>query len=170
MLGDWDLQSTLLRRVVQAGARRVAAGEAGNSSLLADSPDDLAGFERRLLVGSRVARNDWASRYALPLVEEFATERLMESRVRPAWLVAGALVLTLAAAFGFTRGWLWPSVAVLVLSTPFDLVAGRLAALRMRPLAPSLWTRRLLWPAAGLACSTGCGSTNHGGGGALVTA
>ena len=26
MLGDWDLQSTLLRRTVQSGARRVAAG------------------------------------------------------------------------------------------------------------------------------------------------
>ncbi len=172
MLGDWDLQSTLLRRIVQAGARRVAAGEAGNSILLAQSPDDLAGFERRLLVGSRVARNDWASRYALPLVEEFATERLMDSRVRPAWLVAGALVLTLAAAFGFTRGWLWPSVALLVLSTPFDLVAERLAALRMRPLAPSLWTRRLLWPVAGLALlALGWWNYNHGSGwGALITA
>ena len=172
MLGDWDLQSTLLRRVVQAGARRVAAGEAGNSILLAQSPDDLAGFERRLLLGSRVARNDWASRYVLPLVEEFATERLMESRVRPAWLVAGALVLTLAAAFGFSRGWLWPSVVVLVLSTPFDLVAERLAALRMRPLTPSLWTRRLLWPAAGLALlALGWWSNNHGGGwGALIAA
>ncbi len=172
MLGDWDLQSTLLRRIVQAGARRVAAGEAGNSILLAQSPDDLAGFERRLLIGSRVARNDWASRYALPLVEEFATERLMESRIRPAWLVAGALVLTLAAAFGFTRGWLWPSIGLLVLSTPFDLIAERLAALRMRPLAPSLWTRRLLWPAAGLALlALGWWNTNHGSGwGALVTA
>ncbi len=172
MLGDWDLQSTLLRRIVQADARRVMAGEAGNSILLAQSPEDLAGFERHLLVGSRGARNDWASRYALPLVEEFATEKLMESRVRPAWLVTGALGLTLAAAFGFTRGWLWPSVVLLVLSTPFDLVAERLAALRMRPLAPSLWTRRLLWPAAGLALiALGWWSYNHGAGwGALITA
>ncbi|MES2903846.1 MAG: hypothetical protein V4696_06655 [Pseudomonadota bacterium] len=172
MLGDWDLQSTLLRRSVQAGARHVAAGEAGNSILLAQSPDDLANFERRLLVGSRGARNDWASRFALPLIEEFATEELMESRVRPSWLVAGALALTLAAAFGFTRGWLWPSVVLLVVSTPFDLVAERLAVLRMRPLSPSLWTRRLLWPAAGLALlALGWWNTGHGSGwGALITA
>jgi hypothetical protein len=172
MLGDWDLQSTLLRRIVQAGAKRVMAGEAGSSILLAQSPDDLAGFERRLLVGSRGARDDWASRYVLPLIEEFATERLMESRVRPAWLVGGALFLTLAAALGFTRGWLWPSVALLVLSTPIDLVAERLATLRMRPLAPALWTRRLLWPGAGLALlALGWWSANHGGGwGAFVTA
>jgi hypothetical protein len=96
----------------------------------------------------------------------------MERKLRPAWLVAGALGLTLIAAFSFTRGWLWPSIAVLVLSTPFDLVAERLAALRMRPLPPALWTRRLLWPAAGLALlALGWWSTNHGGGwGALVTA
>ncbi|WP_309602980.1 hypothetical protein [Sphingomonas sp.] len=172
MLGDWDLQSTLLRRVVQAGARRVAAGEPGNGALLAQSPADLAGFERRLIIGSRVARDDWASRYALPIIEEFATERLMESRVKPNWLIAGALGLTLAAAFGFTRGWLWPSVGLILLSTPFDLVAERLAVLRMRPLPAALLTRQLLWPAAGLALAAlGWWSYHHGGGwGASVTA
>ena len=172
MLGDWDLQSTLLRRAVQAGARRVAAGDAGNGALLAQTPADLAGFERRLLVGSRVARDDWASRYILPIIEEFSTERLMETRVKPAWLVSFALTLTLAAAFGFTRGWLWSSVGLLLLSTPFDLVAERLAVLRMRPLAASLLTRRLLWPAAGLAMvALGWWSFHHDGGwGALVTA
>ncbi len=172
MLGDWDLQSTLLRRIVQAGARRVDAGVAGSAILLAQGPDDLAGFERRLVVGSRGARKDWASRYALPLVEEFATERLMDTNIRPAWLVAAALGLTVAAAFGFTRGWLWPSVALLVLSTPFDLVAERLAALRMRPLSPALWTRRLLWPVAGLAMvALAWWNTNHGGGwGAMISA
>ena len=172
MLGDWDLQSTLLRRAVQAGARRIAAGDPGNGALLAQSPADLAGFERRLLVGSRGARDDWASRYALPLIEEFATERLMESRVKPHWLVAFALGLTLAAALGFSRGWLWPSVGLLVLSTPFDLVAERLAALRMRPLPVALLTRRLLWPGSGLAMlALGWWSYHHGGGwGAFVTA
>ena len=172
MLGDWDLQSTLLRRAVQAGARRVAAGDPGNGALLAQTPADLAGFERRLLVGSRVARDDWASRYALPIIEEFSTERLMESRVKPSWLIAGALGLTLFAALGFTRGWLWPSVALLLLSTPFDLVAERLAALRMRPLPAALITRRLLWPTAGLAMlALGWWSYHHGGGwGALMTA
>ena len=64
MLGDWDLQSTLLRRAVQAGARRVA-GRARRAAAPC-SPrraEDLAGFERRLLVASRGARDDWASRY-----------------------------------------------------------------------------------------------------------
>ena len=67
----------------------------------------MAGFERRLLVASRTAREDAVSRYLLPIVEEFATEKLMETGVRPAWLVQAALVMTVAAAFCFTRGWHW---------------------------------------------------------------
>lgn len=150
MLGDWDLQSTLLRRIVQNGARRIPAGDAAEGSVLALGQADLADFERRLLVASRGVRTDWSSRYVLPMVEEFATERLMETRVRPEWLVFAALIMLLGAAFGFTRGWLWQSYLVMLLSTPLDLVAQRLASLRLRPMAASLWTRRMLWPAAGL--------------------
>lgn len=172
MLGDWDLQSTLLRRTVQHGARRVAAGDSGASTLLAQRPEDLAGFERRLIVATRGERRDWASRYLLPIVEEFATERLMESRVRPDWLVAGGLVLTFAAAFCFSRGWLWPALGLLIASTPLDLVASRLASLRLQPLPPRHRARRMLWPAAGLALlALGWWSSNHGGGwGALFAA
>lgn len=164
MLGDWDLQSTLLRRTVQGGARQIAAGE-GSGGLLADRPEDLAGFERHLIVSTRGARSDWASRYALPVVEEFATERLMDSPVRPQWLLIAAVVLTLAAAFGFSRGWLWQSALLMILAAPLDLVADRLAALRLRPLSPASWLRRSLWPLAGLALlMLGWRVGNHGAG------
>lgn len=172
MLGDWDLQSTLLRRAVQAGARLVRLDGPGGGPLLADSADALAGFEKRLLLASRGARRDIPSRYLLPLVEEFATERLMETRVKPEWLVGAALTLTLAAAFAFTRGWLWPALGLLLLSAPLDLVAARLGTLRLRPLLRSWWTRRSLWPAAGLALiALGWFELRHGDGGwgALVS-
>jgi hypothetical protein len=171
MLGDWDLQSTLLRRTVQAGARRVAAHDTGSGVLLARSAEDLADFERRLLVATRGDRPDWSSRYLLPIVEEFATERLMDSRVRPDWLIAAALALTLAAAFCFSRGWLWPGLGLLLVSTPLDLVAARLASLRLQPLSPRHLGKRLLWPAAGLALlALGWWTTNHGGGWGAVFA
>ena len=172
MIGDWDLQSTLLRRAVQSGIALAPAvtGE-GAGPFLADG-DAMAAFERRLLLASRGARTDWVSRYLLPLVEEVATERLMETRIRPEWLVRLALALTIGGAFAITRGWLWPAVAMLVVSTPLDLVARRLGLLRLRPLSPALPSTRLLWPAAGLALvALGWFVARHGGGwGALISA
>jgi hypothetical protein len=96
----------------------------------------------------------------------------METGIRPAWLVQVAVAMTLAAAFCFTRGWDWAAVALLLLSTPLDLVAQRLASLRMKPLAPSMLSRRLLWPAAGLALlALGWFEARHGSGwGAMVAA
>ena len=134
ILGDWDLQSTLLRRTLQEGAIRVPVSDAGGDPLLAETPDDLHDFQRRLLVGSRGVRPDWVSRFLLPPVEEFATEHLMETAVRPLWLMWGALGLTLAGAFSFTRGWLAAGLVLLLLSMPLDLMS-----------------RLALWPASGLA-------------------
>ena len=173
MLGDWDLQSTLLRRTVQAGPRliRSNSGE-GRGPFLATDEQAIAGFERRLLVASRTAREDAVSRYLLPIVEELATEKLMETGVKPVWLVQAAVAMTVAAASCFTRGWHWGAVALLLLSTPLDLVAQRLSTLRLRPFKPSMLSRRLLWPAAGLALiALGWFEARHGSGwGAMMAA
>ena len=172
MIGDWDLQSTLLRRAVQSGARLVpAASGEGAGPFLADEAA-MAGFERRLLLASRGARSDWVSRFVLPVVEELATERLMETRLRPEWLVRVAVALTIGAALAFTRGWQWQGLVALLLATPLDLVARRIALLRLRPLSPSLASQRMLWPAAGLALvALGWFEARHGGGwGAMVAA
>ncbi|HVF37514.1 MAG TPA: hypothetical protein VNA29_06185 [Sphingomicrobium sp.] len=173
MLGDWDLQSTLLRRAVQAGARLIPSSSGdGRGPFLASDEAAMAGFERRLLVASRTARDDAVSRFLLPIVEEVATEKLMETSVRPAWLVQVAVGLTLAAAFCFSRGWDWAALSLLILSTPLDLVAERLATLRLKPLGPGMLSRRLLWPAAGLALiALGWLETRGGSGwGAMVAA
>lgn len=166
MLGDWDLQSTLLRRAVQAGVPLVVSAEGeGAGPFLAEDEAAMAGFERRLIIASRTARGDWVSRYLFPLIEEVATERLMETRVKPDWLVHAALALTLAAAFLFSRGYLGWGVGLLVAATPLDLIATRLALLRLRPLPASMLSRRLLWPAAGVALLLiGWFVARHGGG------
>jgi hypothetical protein len=171
MLGDWDLQSTLLRRAIQEGARRVAT-ELGAEPLLVDNAEQLSDFQRHLINASRGPRNDWVSCYLLPPVENLATEQLMETPVRPAWLVWAALGLTVAGAVCFTRGWLGAGLILLILSTPLDLIAARLASLRMRPLSQKAWGRIALWPAAGLALlAIGLWEMRHGTGwGALVTA
>lgn len=151
MLGDWDLQSTLLRRALQAGARTAPIAPGVGEPLLAETVEDLAGLERHLIVTSRGSRRDWASRYLLPVVEEFATEKLLETPVRPEMLVQSALLLSLGATVAFASGWLLTGLILLVLTTPLGLIARRLAALRLRPMPVRSLSRRLLWPAAGLA-------------------
>jgi hypothetical protein len=172
MLGDWDLQSTLLRRTIQEGALRLPVSEGSGAPLLIERAEQLDGFQRSLIVASRGARTDWASRYLLPPIEEIATEQLMETRVRPGWLLWGALGLTAASAICFLRGWLGAGLVLLLLSTPLDIIASRLATLRMRPLPARTISRLALWPAAGLAfLAIGWWEYRHGPGwGALVTA
>ncbi|MES2137165.1 MAG: NTP transferase domain-containing protein [Pseudomonadota bacterium] len=172
MLGDWDLQSTLLRRTLQEGARRVPAADEGGEPLLVNSAEQLEGFERNLLRASRGSRPDWASRYILPPLEDFATERLMETPVRPSWLIWAAIGLTVGAAICFTRGWLGAALGLLIASTPLDLVASRLATLRLRPLPTRSLSRRALWPLAGIALlALGWWEWRHNSGwGAIVTA
>ena len=53
MLGDWDLQSTLLRRTLQEGARRVAVPAGAGEPLLVERAEELAGFQRGLVSASR---------------------------------------------------------------------------------------------------------------------
>jgi hypothetical protein len=154
MLGDWDLQSTLLRRTLQEGAVRLPVGVTGGEPLLAESADGLQDFQRKLFVASRGPRGDWVSRFLLPPIEEFATAHLMESRVRPVWLMWAALGLTLGGAFCFSRGWLGAGLVLLLLSMPLDLISARLATLRLKPLPVRMWTRLALWPAAGITLLT----------------
>jgi len=92
--------------------------------------------------------------------------------VRPPWLVWSALALTLGAAFCFSRGWLGAGLVLMILSTPLDLIAGRLASLRLKPLPARMLTRIALWPAAGLALlAIGLWEMRHGPGwGAMVAA
>jgi hypothetical protein len=151
MLGDWDLQSTLLRRTIQDGARRAPLADGAPEPLLVDNADQLQSFQRGLINASRAQRNDLPSRFLLPPAEELATTQLLETSVRPGWLIWGALALTLAAAGAFTRGWLGAGLAMLLLAAPLDLIATRLATLRLRPLPSRMVSRLALWPAAGVA-------------------
>lgn len=173
MLGDWDLQSTLLRRSIQAGAPQLPAAQGeGRGPFLADTAEAMAEYERRLIVSSRTVREDIIGRHALPVIEEMATERLMETGVKPVWLVQVAVALLLGAAFCFSRGWAPVAVGLAVLATPLDLIAQRLAVLRLNPLGPKMLSRRLIWPAAGLAIlALGWFEARHGSGwGAMVAA
>ncbi len=172
MLGDWDLQSTLLRRTLQEGAYRLRIDAGAGEPLLVERAEQLEGFQQSLIAASRGTRTDWASRFILPPVEELATLQLLETNVRPGWLIWGALGLTFAGAAAFTYGWLATGLVLLVLSTPLDIIGRRLATVRLRPLPARMMSRRALWPAAGLALlALGWWETRFGAGwGALASA
>ncbi|MEO6199009.1 MAG: NTP transferase domain-containing protein [Sphingomicrobium sp.] len=171
MLGDWDLQSTLLRRAIQDDARRIRADEDGGRTILVESANQLDEFQRAFVAASRAPRTDWPSRFVLAPIEEQAVGRMMETRVAPALLVWTALGLTVAAALCFLRGWMAAGLVLLLLSTPLDLIAARLANLRLAPLAAKMPSRNALWPAAGIAAmALGWWEAHHGHGWAPLIA
>ncbi|GAA4019744.1 hypothetical protein GCM10022280_19750 [Sphingomonas swuensis] len=171
MLGDWDLQSTLLRRTVQAGARLIAAPE-NLTPFLAGTERSPDAFDRHLLRASESSRRDWPSRFLLPPLENLLAAQIIRTPLRPAWLLSAALVMVLAAGLLFTRGLAPWALGLLLLASPLDRLAERLATVRLQPLPRSALTRRLLWPAHGLALlGLGWFESRHGGGwGALVAA
>jgi hypothetical protein len=142
MLRDWDLQSTLLRRAVQAGARQLSVrGEAEDAlPLVAETADDLVELEAQILAGAHVRRSDWVSRYLLGPLERAATRALMPTAVTPPAIGLAATLLMLLAGLAFARHWLGFGLAFLLLATPLDGIGERLAALRLQgERGPSWW-------------------------------
>ncbi|WP_114951019.1 hypothetical protein [Sphingosinicella terrae] len=140
MLQDWDLQSTLLRRTLQAGAGHRAAD--GPVAIL-DSRADLAALERQILASAGEAGGSWASRLLAPL-ERFATLFLLGSAVGARPIGTAAAALTGAGALAFAYGWLWTGLILMILATPLDGIADRLARLRMQDDIGRSWWSYLL--------------------------
>jgi hypothetical protein len=146
MLRDWDLQSTLLRRAVQAGARQISVrGEAEEElPLVAETSEDLVELEARIVAGAHVRRTDWVSRYLLGPVERLATRALMATAVTPTALALGATMLMALAGLAFARHWLGLGLFFLLLATPLDGIAERLASLRLQGTRGPTWWGALM--------------------------
>ena len=147
MLRDWDLQSTLLRRALQAGARHVAAeGALG----ILDRRADLEILEQRILRSADSGRTGWASLLLAPL-ERSVTALLMTGPVTPGTVGAAAAGLTGVGALAMARGWFWIGLVSLLLATPLDGIAARLGRLRMQDGLGQSWWFHLLPVLAGAA-------------------
>jgi hypothetical protein len=146
ILQDWDLQSTLLRRAVQGGARQFSVrGELASTQItIATTRADLAPVEQHILEGAEARRDSWVSRYFLAPAEQLATRFLMPTVVMPDWLRIGSFLLTGFAAMLFLQEWLWTGGLLLLMTTPLEDVADRLAILRMQANRESSWWNYLL--------------------------
>lgn len=142
MLQDWDLQSTLLRRAVQAGARQISVrGEAEDElPLVAETSEDLVELEAQIVAGAHVRSTDWVSRYLLGPIERLATRALMKTAVTPTALGLGATLLMGLGALAFAKHWPGLGLAFLLLATPLDGIAERLGSMRLEGTrGPSWW-------------------------------
>ena len=153
MLGEWDLQSTLLRRAVQSGARQLALrGEPADDLLtVAERREDLGDLQQRIFEGAGTRRKDWVSRFLLGPLEQAAVRRLMPTAATPTALTLGGALLTALGALAFA--WHWPALgmALVLLATPLEGVSERLAALRMQESDAESWSSHLLPALSGAA-------------------
>lgn len=137
MLGDWDVESTLLRRAVQENARRISVfeAEAGSASaglpIIAETAQALAGLERQLLIGSRRPATNWPGRFIFAHLEEPIAAQLLRRVAEPQWIAALGAGLAAIAAPLAAMEWFWAALLALLVSGPVAAVAGRLAAVRL---------------------------------------
>jgi hypothetical protein len=142
MLRDWDFQSTLLRRTLQAGAGHVEADNAATVAIL-DKDEDLDELERRIIAGADVANRSWSD-YLLSPIERLATLMLVGSPLSPQLIGFGAALFTIFGAGAFYLGWSWLGLIFLLAATPLEGIATRLARLRMQSSVRQSWWAYLI--------------------------
>lgn len=130
MLGDWDLQSTLLRRVLQAGALYVDA-PAGVLAM-AGARGDLPVIERALGRRRTDAGTGLLDRMLFAPAARLAAPLAMRGMLAPAWFVWGAVALLGAAGGLALIGRPGIGLGLAMLSGPVAALGRRIAALGWR--------------------------------------
>lgn len=113
-LGEWDLQSTLLRSAVGEGAQRLdMLGAGGPDALLAVADmTRIAATDERLINEGEPPRRGWPSRYLYRPLERFALRSVLPTRVDGRSLVIASAAAGAAAALAFASG--WPAAGLLI--------------------------------------------------------
>lgn len=148
MLGDWDLQSTLLRRAVQEQPRRLAAE---GPLALVTSHHGIEPVRTTLIGATRGRARGWPARLIHAPIEEVAAPPLARAGTDPLAVRAGGLALVLVAALAMLLGWRGSGLALLLLSGPLDAVGRRLARLQLQAAAQPDLAARARWVALLLA-------------------
>ncbi|MCJ8190082.1 hypothetical protein [Sphingomicrobium aestuariivivum] len=150
MVGDWDLVSTLLRRMVQARVALLPVSELGaEPPLRVATAADARPYEERLRQAARGDRRDWLSRYVLFPAEQWLSDRAAGWSIRPAlWQVMGLAALFLVMLALATGPWWTVMLAGLFALFP-DLVARQVARRRLQA-EPVHWRLYRRWAGAAL--------------------
>lgn len=137
-LGDWDAESTLVRRTVQAGAMRIDAGPPDARPVRIEHEAALPALEARLARGSGTAGGNagaatpgWAGRWLLAPVAGIAARLLAPRGIEADWLAFGGSAAAVAGGGLALAGRGWAGLALFLASGPLALTARRLAELRL---------------------------------------
>lgn len=139
MLGDWDLQSTLLRRIVQSGARYLSmTGEAEPTGLARDRLVMAARSASTRAAGHTMLAREperdesWPERLVYPPIVSVLGPVALDRVVEPFGLRIAAIGLTALAALAFSSGWLWTGLVLLLPSGPIAAIAQSVDRARLR--------------------------------------
>lgn len=137
-IGEWDLQSTLLRTAAGAGVPRVELHIERAAWRFVGEASSASALSAQLIQETRPRRFGWPSRYLFGPLEPRAVAALLPTRVTGRMLTAGGVLLGLLGSLLFATGWLWPALGLAVLAPQLSDVGGQLAKLRLEP--PEDWT------------------------------
>lgn len=137
-LGEWDLQSTLLRSAAGEGIAQVEASD-GDAAAWRFVADPLAALpaEQQLAEDAASKPHSWPSRYLYWPIQRLAVRAALPTRLTGQWLTIGAATLGVLAGLSFAGGWLAVGLALAIVA---PVVAGIGAWLgRVRLEAPQDW-------------------------------
>ena len=141
-LGEWDLQSTLIRTAAidpttrridflglptYAPARRRDAKQIWARPI---SPDEARAAGESLIAASQKGCLDWPARFLHPWPENMLVRLLAPTKVTPNMVTVATGVIGLAACVAFATGWLWTGLILALITGPLDGVDGKLARTR----------------------------------------
>ncbi|HEV2568401.1 hypothetical protein [Sphingomonas sp.] len=150
MLGEWELQSTLLRNAIQSGAERVPVQ---GIAILARVEDGGAAqlVEQAISRGATRRPTGLVDRYVFDPLARLLAPKAMGAMVDPGLLRTGSAALLMLAALLLVGGWRWPALILALLSGPLDTLGRHLGALSLRLRRDRERSRQLRLAAAGAA-------------------
>lgn len=151
MLGDWDLQSTLLRRAIQAGAVRVAAPDTAlvdGLVAIADSQKVADAIAEATLAAHPVQRGDVGpvERYVLGPAARLFAPLLMRQHVPDSQMEIGAISAAVIGLVAVELDWKGVALPLLLFACLLSMIAARLRGVSRRAAAPGKlpWVRPAL--------------------------
>lgn len=141
-LGEWDLQSTLLRVALGEGIARVDLAalplyaparrrEVPLIWALPTTPGEAAEATTSVIKAAQKGCLDWPARFIHPPIEDGLVRLLGPTPVTPNMVTLFVAAISLAAGVAFAFGWLWTGLALALVSGPLDGVDGKLARARI---------------------------------------